>query len=73
MDSVSDLTDPLHAPLALLEPRRVPWQVDVDLSTQALKVEALAGGIGGANKSNVAVLDGRLDLLASGGTALGTR
>ena len=37
-----------------------------------MKVEALAGGIGGANKPNVAVLDGRLDLLASGGTALVT-
>ena len=64
MDIVSNLADPLYSSFALFEPRWVPWQVDVHLGTESLKVEALACRIGRAHEPNIARLDGRLDLLA---------
>ena len=70
MDIVANLADPLHSALALFEPRRVPWQVDVDLRAETLEVEPLACCIGRANQPNIAVLDGRLDLLARSRAAI---
>ena len=70
VDIVANLADPLHASLALFEPRWVPWQVDVDLGAEPLKVEALACRVGRADQPNIAVLDGRLDLLARGRAAV---
>ena len=64
MDIVSDLADPLHSSFALFEPRWVPWQVDVDLGTEPLKVEAFACRISRANEANISPLDRCLDLLA---------
>ena len=39
---VANLTDPLHAPLALLQPGRISRQVNIDLRAKPLKVEAFS-------------------------------
>jgi hypothetical protein len=39
VDIVSNLTNPLHTPFALFEPRWVPGQIDVDLGTQPSRQE----------------------------------
>jgi hypothetical protein len=51
---------------ALFELRWVPGQVDVDLGAEALMVKALTRCIGCTHQPNIALLDGRLDLLPRG-------
>ena len=64
MDIVTGLANPLYSPFSLFQPRRVPGQVDIDLSAQSLKVEAFTCCIRRAHQPNIALLDGWFDLLA---------
>ena len=55
----SRLTDALDAADSLLEAKRRPWQLEVDHKAAAmLKVEPLAGGIGGEEQPRGAVGEG---------------
>ena len=40
-DLTTHLANPLYAALTLLEPGRVPWQIDVDQRPKTLKVQTL--------------------------------
>ena len=58
------LAEALDPPKPLLEPRRIPRQVDIDERAERLQVQALAGGVGRDDKADLALLDRRLDVLA---------
>ena len=59
------LADAVDAAEALLDPVRVPRQVVVDHQVRALQVQALAGGVGGDQDLDVAVLGELLGDLAA--------
>ena len=64
VDLVAPLAEALDAADALLQPRRIPGQVDVDQRSERLKVQAFAGGVGRDDEPDAPLLDGLLDLLA---------
>lgn len=72
LDLVAGLADTLDAALPLFQARWVPGEIDVDLGAEPLEVESFACGIGCANETDIAALDGLFDLLATCGSPFGT-
>src|SRR5881394_2620649 len=58
-DRVNDLLlpDPIDTADALLEPQRIPWQLDIDdQPALMMKIQSFAGGIGGGEHVEVATV-----------------
>src|SRR3546814_296917 len=58
------LPEPLDAPDALFESRRVPGEVHIDERAECLKIESLAGRVGRHDQADLAGTDLRLDDVA---------
>src|SRR5436190_7302641 len=59
-DRVNDLLlpDPIDTADALLEPQRIPWQLDIDdQPALMMKIQSFAGGIGGGEHVEVAIVE----------------
>ena len=69
MDRGSKLADAVDPAFALLEPRGIPRQIEVDESFEPLEVQAFRRGIGSDQDPQRALLDAGLDVLPGGAAA----
>ena len=66
-----DLAEALDPPEALLQPRRIPRQIDVDQRAEGLQVQAFARGVGRNEQSDLPSLHRGLDVFALDGGEVG--